>query len=40
MLEIMYEAPGIGLAADQVGILKRVIVIDISKADEKKNLFS
>ena len=37
MLEIMYEAPGIGLAAVQVGILKRVIVIDISKADEKKN---
>ena len=35
MLEIMYEAPGIGLAAVQVGILKRVIVIDISKADEK-----
>ena len=37
MLEIMYEAPGVGLAAVQVGILKRVIVIDISKADEKKN---
>ena len=37
MLETMYSAPGIGLAAVQVGILKRVIVIDISKSKEKKN---
>ena len=37
MLEAMYEAPGIGLAAVQVGILKRLIVIDISKDKEKKN---
>ena len=37
MLETMYEAPGIGLAAVQVGILKRLIVIDISKDKEKKN---
>ena len=37
MLETMYSAPGIGLAAVQVGILKRVIVIDISKENEKKN---
>tara|TARA_Y100001960_G_scaffold294686_1_gene338709 strand:+ start:163 stop:687 length:525 start_codon:yes stop_codon:yes gene_type:complete len=37
MLETMYAAPGIGLAAIQVGILKRVIVIDISKQDEPKN---
>ena len=36
MLETMYEAPGIGLAAVQIGILKRAIVIDISKEDEKK----
>ncbi len=36
MLETMYAAPGIGLAAVQVGILKRVIVIDLSKEDEKK----
>ena len=35
MLETMYAAPGIGLAAVQVGILKRLIVIDISKAEEK-----
>tara|TARA_B100000674_G_scaffold49175_1_gene33960 strand:+ start:49 stop:567 length:519 start_codon:yes stop_codon:yes gene_type:complete len=37
MLETMYAAPGIGLAAVQVGILSRLIVIDISKDDEKKN---
>ena len=37
MLETMYAAPGIGLAAVQVGILKRLIVIDISKDNEKKN---
>jgi len=36
MLETMYAAPGIGLAAVQLGILKRVIVIDVSKKDEKK----
>jgi len=37
MIETMYEAPGIGLAAIQVGILKRVIVIDISKNPQKKD---
>lgn len=30
MLETMYEAYGVGLAAPQVGILKRVVVIDVS----------
>jgi len=40
MLETMYQAPGIGLAAPQVGILKKVIVIDLAKEDEpKKPLF-
>ena len=40
MLETMYSAPGIGLAAVQIGILKRMIVIDISKEkDKKKPLF-
>ena len=33
MLETMYAAPGIGLAAIQVGIPKRVIVMDISQKD-------
>jgi peptide deformylase len=35
MLETMYEAPGIGLAAPQVGVLKRVIVVDVAKEDEE-----
>ena len=33
MLETMYEAPGIGLAAPQVGILKRIFVMDCSEKD-------
>ena len=37
MLETMYAAPGIGLAAVQVGVLKRIIVIDLSKDGEKKD---
>tara|TARA_B100001939_G_scaffold282413_1_gene251443 strand:- start:72 stop:596 length:525 start_codon:yes stop_codon:yes gene_type:complete len=37
MLETMYAAPGIGLAAVQIGILKQIIVIDVSKKNEKKN---
>ena len=39
MLETMYAAPGIGLAGVQIGILKRLIVIDVSKEKEKKTLF-
>ncbi len=34
MLETMYEAPGIGLAAPQVGVLKQVLVIDVARQDE------
>ena len=37
MLETMYAAPGIGLAAIQIGIPKRVIVLDISQKDGPKN---
>ena len=37
MLETMYAAPGIGLAAIQVGVPKRVIVLDIASKDEPKN---
>ncbi|MCR8548322.1 peptide deformylase [Salipiger sp. P9] len=33
MLETMYEAPGIGLAAPQVGVLQRLIVLDCVKGD-------
>jgi len=36
MLETMYAANGIGLAAIQIGVPKRIIVIDLKK-DEKKN---
>jgi len=36
MLETMYAAPGIGLAAIQVGVPKRVIVMDLAKTDEPK----
>ena len=40
MLETMYAAPGIGLAAIQVGVPKRVIVLDIEqKEGQKKPLF-
>jgi len=35
MLETMYLAPGIGLAAPQVGVLKRVLVLDVAKEGEK-----
>lgn len=34
MLETMYEAPGIGLAAVQVGVPKRLITIDLEKSEE------
>ena len=37
LFETMYSAKGIGLAAVQVGILKRVLVVDVSLKDEKKN---
>ena len=36
MLETMYEANGIGLAAIQIGVPKRIIVMDISKQENKK----
>ncbi|MFL2903180.1 MAG: peptide deformylase [Candidatus Pelagibacter sp.] len=36
MLETMYEANGIGLAAIQIGVPKRIIVMDISKEGKKK----
>ena len=37
MLETMYDAKGVGLAAIQIGIPKRIIVMDISKDNEKNN---
>jgi peptide deformylase len=37
MLETMYEAPGIGLAAIQVAVPKRMVVIDTGKTEETRN---
>ena len=34
MLETMYEAPGIGLAAVQIGVMQRLVVVDPAKQDE------
>lgn len=34
MLETMYKAPGIGLAAPQVGILERMLVVDVSSPED------
>ncbi len=36
MLETMYDAPGIGLAAPQIGEMKRIVVMDLAKEDEPK----
>lgn len=37
MLQTMYEAPGIGLAANQIGMLNRVIVMDIAQREDDKS---
>lgn len=39
MFETMYQAPGIGLAATQVNVHKRVVVIDISKEQDDPRVF-
>ena len=36
MLETMYDAPGIGLAAIQIGVARRIVVVDTAKKDEPK----
>jgi len=38
MAETMYAAPGVGLAAPQIGVSQRVFVIDIASADEPSDL--
>ena len=40
LLDTMYNSKGIGLAAVQVGILKRILVIDVSTKEEKKKPLS
>lgn len=37
MIETMYDAPGVGLAAVQIGVLKRVVTIDASKDETARN---
>lgn len=40
MLETMYDAPGIGLAAPQVGVQKRMIVVDVAREEDGQNSFT
>ena len=38
MRKIMNDAPGVGLAAPQLGILKRIITINVKESSDEKNL--
>jgi peptide deformylase len=38
MAETMYAAPGVGLAAPQVGVSRRIIVVDVSSSEERRPL--
>lgn len=40
MIETMYKAPGVGLAAPQVGVSKRVMVTDATAGEQKDRLFT
>jgi peptide deformylase len=40
MTETMYDANGVGLAACQVGVNKRIIVLDVSPMDPERDLFA
>jgi peptide deformylase len=37
MADTMYQAPGVGLAANQVGVARQVLVADVSSAEEARN---
>ena len=37
MLETMYDAPGIGLAAVQIGITQRIVTVDLARGDDAKD---
>ena len=39
MLDTMYDAPGIGLAAVQIGLLRRMIVVDVAREEEPRDPF-
>ena len=40
MVETMYSAPGVGLAAPQVGVLKRLIVVDVTAGEKQGQLIT
>jgi len=40
MGETMYDAPGVGLAANQIGVLKQIVVVDVSKSEEEKEFIT
>lgn len=40
MGETMYDAPGVGLAANQVGELQQIIVVDVSESDDEKKFMT
>src|SRR5437899_12567629 len=40
MIETMYKAPGVGLAAPQVGVLKRIMVTDTTSGERKDQLIT
>ncbi len=40
MSETMYNAPGVGLAANQVGVLKQIVVVDVSRDEEDKEFIT
>ena len=40
MIETMYKAPGVGLAAPQVGVNKRIMVTDATSGEKKDHLFT
>jgi len=40
MIETMYKAPGVGLAAPQIGIGKRIMVTDTTSGEKKDHLFT
>jgi peptide deformylase len=40
MVETMYDAGGVGLAAPQIGISQRIIVVDVSPVDPKQSFFA
>ena len=40
MGETMYDAPGVGLAANQIGIARQIVVVDISKEEDEKKFIA